>query len=95
MIGDCAQLVDRYYECADKGKIDQSDKQGGVTGTQIGHQGCKSPRCRQHRGDEEQQDVGRRELVVDDKPVDEPGQHTHNRDEREYLRNAEREEEKA
>ena len=87
-----AQLIDSGNQSAHKCKVDQGDKQGRVPSAQVGHKRCKSPCCCQNRRDEEQQNVGRCELVVDDETVDEPRKHAQDWDEGEYLRDAEREE---
>lgn len=76
-LGDEAQVVYSGDEGADKGQIDQADEFSVGRGAVVGEEREEGPGQRQDGDDEEEEDVGGRELVGFEVLVDEPGEHAH------------------
>ena len=90
-----SQQIHARDESADKSKVDKRDEERRVAGAEVGEQRAQRPHRGQYRGDEEDQDVGRRQLVGVDVAVDEVGQHAEDGDGDDELEDAEGNEEEA
>lgn len=74
-IGDEAQLVDARDKGPHETEIDEGDEERVGARAVVCEQGGDGPRAREHRDDEENQDVVGRERVVGCVDVDEEGEH--------------------
>lgn len=84
-VRDAPQLVDRRDEGAHEAEVDKGDEDGGLIARLASNEREECPCQREHTDDEECEDVGGCEEVAFVPPVDEPGQHTHCRDEGQDL----------
>lgn len=70
---DGAEFVDGGDEGADEAEVDKGDEEGGAAGRAETEEGAEGPGAGEDRDNEEDEDRGRRELVVGLEAIDEPG----------------------